>query len=98
MDELEKIRLIENLENADPYEKPHECSQLCSDAAAALRAAAQREAELRDALEQIARMKIFPDDFINRTTLHAAMQTARAILAKHPIPSPPATLRGDGAA
>lgn len=33
------------------------------------------------ALEQIARMKLFPDDIANRTTLHAAIAIARRALS-----------------
>jgi hypothetical protein len=34
-------------------------------------------AELMRALASISRMKLFPDDKINRTTLHAAIEVAR---------------------
>ncbi len=36
--------------------------------------------DMREALEMIGRMKVFPDDQINRTTLVAAMNIARAAL------------------
>jgi hypothetical protein len=55
MDDLAKIRLIEDLENADPFEHAYHASMLCEQAAAALRAYAEREKEIMDALKAVSR-------------------------------------------
>jgi hypothetical protein len=44
-------------------------------------AALSEAARLRKAVEQIGRMRLFPDDVINRTTLQSAIHVARAALA-----------------
>lgn len=46
------------------------------EAADALSTLLQERDELREALSQISRMKLFPDDFINRTSLAAAIRIA----------------------
>ena len=44
--------------------------------------AAERSlAEAREVIEPIGRMKLFPDDVINRTTLQCAIHLARAFLS-----------------